>query len=110
MEEFISLREMQLEVDKWVSQFNPSYWPPLSIMAQLTEETGELARNLNNLYGGRVKKEADQVKHIGAEICDIMFALICLANSHNIDLNKSWKEAIPIRCNRDKDRFNRKII
>jgi NTP pyrophosphatase (non-canonical NTP hydrolase) len=109
MGEFISLREMQLEVDNWISQFTPSYWTPLSIMAQVAEETGELARNLNNLYGGRVKKEADSVKNISAEICDIIFTLICLANSHNIDLDKSWKETISERCKRDENRFQRKI-
>ena len=108
MSDFISLRNMQLEVDTWIQQFTPSYWPPLSIMAQITEETGELARNLNNMYGGRVKKDADELKHLSEEIADIMFALICLANSHNIDLNKSWKETISKRCNRDKDRYERK--
>lgn len=109
MSDFISLRDMQLEVDKWVNQFTPAYFPPLSIMAQISEETGELARNLNNMYGGRVKKEADQEKKIGEEICDIMFALMCLANSHNIDLDKSWKETISARCNRDKDRYEKVI-
>src|SRR4030042_178537 len=108
MSEFISLRDMQLEVDNWISQFTPAYWPPLSIMAQISEETGELARNLNNMYGGRVKKEADATKHISEEICDIIFALICLANSHNIDLDKSWKETISVRCKRDENRYKKK--
>ncbi len=105
---FITLREMQLEVDSWVQQFDPGYWPPLSIMAQITEEAGEIARNLNNMYGGRVKKDADEVKHLSEEVCDIMFALVCLANSHNIDLDKSWKETISERCRRDDNRFERK--
>ena len=99
---------MQIQVDNWIQQFNPAYWPPLSIMAQITEETGELARNLNNVYGGRVKKEADQTKKIGEEIVDIMFTLICLANSHNIDLDQEWKDTISKRCNRDKDRYEKK--
>ena len=107
MSDFISLRDMQLEVDKWINQFTSNYWPPLSIMAQISEETGELARNLNNMYGGRVKKEADQEKKVGSEICDIIFALICLANSHNIDLNHAWKETISARCKRDENRFER---
>jgi NTP pyrophosphatase (non-canonical NTP hydrolase) len=107
MSDFISLRDMQLEVDKWVHQFTPPYFPPLSIMAQISEESGELARNLNNMYGGRVKKEADQEKKISEEICDIIFALICLANSHNIDLDKSWKETISARCKRDENRYEK---
>jgi len=107
--DFISLREMQIEVDNWVQQFDPAYWPPLSIMAQISEETGELARNLNNMYGGRVKKQADSIKDLGEEICDIMFALICLANSHNIDLDKVWKETISRRCKRDENRYKKKF-
>ncbi len=108
MGDFINLREMQIMVDDWVSQFDPAYWPPLSMLAQLSEEVGELARNLNNQYGGRVKKDADNIKGMSEEICDIIFALVCLANSHNIDLDKAWKETISKRCNRDKDRYERK--
>ncbi len=106
--DFLTLRDIQLEVDNWIQQFDPAYWPPLSIMAQITEEAGELARNLNNMYGGRVKKDADATKHLSEEICDIMFALVCLANSHNIDLDKSWKEVISKRCQRDINRFEKK--
>ena len=109
MSEFITLRDIQLEVDEWVQQFNPTYFPPLSILAQLCEETGELAMNLNNMYGARVKKDADKSKEIGEEICDIMFALVCLANSHSIDLDRAWKNTISARCHRDKDRYDRKL-
>ena len=100
--------DMQLEVDNWIQQFDPAYFPPLSILAQISEETGELARELNNMYGGRVKKEADQTKKVSAEICDIMFALVCLANSHNINLDQAWKETISTRCTRDENRYERK--
>ena len=108
MSDHITLREMQLEVDNWVQQFTPAYWPPLSMLAQISEEVGELARNLNNQYGGRVKKDADNIKGVREEICDIMFGLICLANSHNIDLNQAWKDTISKRCNRDSNRYEKK--
>ncbi len=104
----MTLKEMQKQVDDWVQQFDPAYWPPLSIMAQISEETGEIARLLNNQYGGRIKKSADPESEIGAEICDLMFALICLANSHNIDLDEMWNTKIKERFERDKDRFERK--
>ena len=108
MADFITLREMQVMVDDWVSQFDPAHWPPLSMLAQVTEEVGELARNLNNEYGGRVKKDADNIKGMKEEICDIMFGLICLANAHNLDLDKAWKDTISKRCNRDKNRYEKK--
>tara|TARA_Y100000310_G_C20081741_1_gene534169 strand:- start:70 stop:408 length:339 start_codon:yes stop_codon:yes gene_type:complete len=100
--------DMQKQVDEWVSQYDPAYWPPLSIIAQLSEETGELARAINNEYGGRVKKAADPKTEIGSEICDIMFALICMANSHNINLSEMWNKTIGARCERDKDRYEKK--
>ena len=103
-EDYLTLREIQLIVDEWIVE-NKGYFKPLSIMAQITEEAGELARILNNLYGDRVKKLADPKKEIGSEISDLMFALVCLANSHNIDLDKLWKETISKRCERDKDRY-----
>jgi NTP pyrophosphatase (non-canonical NTP hydrolase) len=78
------------------------------MLAQISEEVGELARNLNTQYGGRVKKSTDNIKGVKEEICDIMFGLICLANSHNIDLYLAWRDTISRRCNRDKDRYERK--
>lgn len=104
MNDLLTLRKIQIEVDEWIQE-NGGYFKPLSIMAQISEESGELARTLNNLYGDRVKKMEDPDKEIGKEICDLMFALICLANSHNIDLDKFWKETISARCERDKNRY-----
>jgi NTP pyrophosphatase (non-canonical NTP hydrolase) len=104
MSDHLTLREIQVKVDEWISE-NGGYFSPLSIMAQVSEESGELARILNNLYGDRVKKLQDPEKEIGKEICDLIFALICLANSNNIDLDKEWKETISARCERDKERY-----
>lgn len=99
-----TIKDLQKEVDNWIQE-NGGYFKPLSINAQITEEHGELSRILNNLYGGRVKKLEDPEGEIGSEICDMMFALVCLANSHNIDLEQAWKQTISTRCERDKDRY-----
>ena len=103
----LTLREIQLKVDGWVSQYKVGYFKPLSIMAQISEETGELARSLNNIYGDRVKKPADPKEEISSEICDIMFALVCLANSHSIDLDQAWKQVISKRNKRDENRYEK---
>lgn len=58
--------------------------------------------------GGRVKKIEDPERQIGEEIGDLTFALICLANSHNIDLEQAWRETISRRCKRDENRYERK--
>ena len=104
----MTLRDMQKDVDGWAQQFKDPYWPPLSILARATEELGELATELNDRYGGRVKKPTDDTKDIGAEVCDIFFALICLANSQNIDLDAAWRKTIDKCYGRDNNRYERK--
>lgn len=105
----MSFKEKQKKVDDWVSKYEKPYFSPLSILAQINEETGELARILNDTYGDRVSKPSDPKSGIEAEICDILFALICLANSHNIDLDKAWDKTIGKRCKRDENRYKKKI-
>lgn len=102
------LKEIQKQVDDWVKQYKNPYWSSLSILARITEELGELAQELNDRYGGRVKKSGEDTKEIGDEICDVLFALVCLANSHKINLDKSWKRTIDKCYSRDKDRYDRK--
>jgi len=32
-----TLKQVQREVDEWISQFEEGYWPPLSMLASLVE-------------------------------------------------------------------------
>lgn len=41
-----SLYSMQQEVDEYIQQFKVGYFSPLAQMARLTEEVGELAREV----------------------------------------------------------------
>lgn len=101
-------KEIQKDVDDWAQQFKDPYWPPLSMLARVSEEVGELSRELNDRYGGRVKKSGEDTEDIGDEINDIIFALICLANSHKIDLDESWQRIMDKCYKRDNQRFERK--
>jgi len=67
------------------------YYKPLEILAQMVEEVGELSRELNNRYGPRIKKSPKDTADISSEMADILFAVVCLANSHNINLDEAWK-------------------
>jgi NTP pyrophosphatase (non-canonical NTP hydrolase) len=42
-----TIKEYQKALDDSVQNLEKPYWSPLSIMARLTEETGEVARILN---------------------------------------------------------------
>jgi NTP pyrophosphatase (non-canonical NTP hydrolase) len=104
----MALKELQEDVDEWISQFTPKYWGPHEILARLMEESGELAREINHLYGPKKKKNSEETKEMGDEIADIIFTLVCLANSKRIDLDKAWGNMMTKYSNRDKDRFNKK--
>lgn len=104
----MSLKDCQNDVEEWTSQFKIQYWKPLSILARITEEVGELSQELNDRYGDRVKKKGENYEDVGVEICDIIFALLCLANSHKINLDESWQKVMDKCYGRDKDRFEKK--
>jgi NTP pyrophosphatase (non-canonical NTP hydrolase) len=104
----MSLKDLQADVDKWTSQFTPQYWAPHEILARLIEETGELAREINHLYGPKKKKISEETRELADEISDIFFTLGCLANSKGIDLDDAWKRMIEKYTLRDNERFSKK--
>lgn len=105
----MSLKEIQKEVDLWTGQYTPQYWPPHEIMARLAEETGELAREINHLYGHKKKKHDEDENSMAQELVDILFTVVCMANSHEIDLTTEWNYMVQTKLyGRDKDRYQRK--
>ncbi len=103
-----SLHEIQEEIDKWVSQYKVGYFSQFEIMTRLSEEVGELAREINHKYGPKKKKTANEGSDIEEEIGDIIFTLACLANKEKIDLDNCFKKAMDKCYHRDKDRFEKK--
>ena len=83
------MEEMQKEVDDYISQFKEGYFSPLAMMARLSEELGELAREVNHYYGEKPKKDTEKKKTVEEEMGDILFVLICFANSLNINLSEA---------------------
>lgn len=104
----MSLKEIQKQVDEWISQYKIGYFEPLANMARITEEVGELAREINHIYGPKKKKSCEEKKELGNEIADTIFALVCLANSQNIDLDKSFENTMNKCYGRDSDRWEKK--
>lgn len=102
------VRDMQTHVDNWIGQFEEGYWPPLANLARLTEEVGELARELNHRFGPKHKKPDEEAATVGEEIGDCLFVLVCLANSLNIDLEETFAATMEKYKQRDSDRWKRK--
>jgi NTP pyrophosphatase (non-canonical NTP hydrolase) len=101
------MSEMQAEVDAYISQFKEGYFSPLALMARLTEELGELAREINHYYGEKPKKTTEKEYTVEEELGDLLFVIICLANSLNIDLTDSFDRIMHKFNTRDKDRWTR---
>lgn len=104
----MALNEYQQQVDTWAQQFDPSYFPPLAMMARLTEETGEVAREINHLYGPKQRKPSEEEGNLGEELSDVIFTICCIANSEGIDLDKEFRGVMEKCLRRDNDRFKRK--
>ncbi|UCZ54801.1 nucleotide pyrophosphohydrolase [Bacillus shivajii] len=102
-----SMKEMQQEVDEYISQFKEGYFSPLAMMARLTEEMGELAREVNHYYGEKPKKDNEENKSMEQELGDILFVLVCLANSLNINMEEAFDLVMNKFNTRDKDRWTR---
>ncbi|MFA5926644.1 MAG: nucleotide pyrophosphohydrolase [Patescibacteria group bacterium] len=100
----------QEEVDKWAGQFKTPYWQPLEILARLSEENGELAREINHRFGPKKKKPSEDIGEVSDEIGDMIFTLICLANSLKIDLDESMTGVMNKCWGRDNDRYERKKV
>ena len=84
-----TIKDLQAEVDIYISQFKEGYFSPLAMLARMTEELGELAREINHYYGEKPKKTSEAEKTIEEELGDLLFVIICFANSLNIDLEKA---------------------
>ncbi|MDW4402352.1 nucleotide pyrophosphohydrolase [Staphylococcus saprophyticus] len=103
-----SMKEMQTEVDDYIGQFKTGYFSPLANLARLTEEVGELSREINHVYDEKKKKASEDDNTIKAELGDNLFVLMCIANSLDIDLTESFDETMEKFNTRDKNRFERK--
>ena len=101
----MNINSIQQEVDNWISQFEEGYWEPSNQMVKLIEEVGELAREINHVYGQKPKKPEEPLGNIALELGDILFVIVCLANSLNINLEEAFKLVMEKYKTRDKDRW-----
>ncbi|HEU4473197.1 MAG TPA: nucleotide pyrophosphohydrolase [Gemmatimonadales bacterium] len=104
----MSLSESQRRVHEWISRFEEGYFHPLTNLARLTEEVGELAREINHRFGQKTKKKGEAEGDLAMEMADILFVLICIANREGIDLQEAFDRMMEKVEHRDKDRWTLK--
>jgi NTP pyrophosphatase (non-canonical NTP hydrolase) len=105
-----TLGDMQRRVDTWVDQFEEGYFHPLTNLARLTEEVGELAREINHRFGQKTKKPEEADGDLAMEMADILFVLICMANREGIDLQEAFDRMMEKVEVRDETRWTRKSV
>jgi NTP pyrophosphatase (non-canonical NTP hydrolase) len=104
----MSLGEAQRRVDAWVGQYEEGYFHPLTNIARLSEEVGELAREVNHRFGQKTKKPDEPEGDMAMEMADILFVLICMANREGIDLQAAFDRMMAKVERRDGERWTKK--
>lgn len=101
----ITLTKMQETVDAWIKAHG-GYFSPLTNMAVLTEELGELARVMARTYGDQVAKPGDE-RDISEEIADILWVLTAIANQTGTRLPEAFEATLSKKTTRDSERFSK---
>src|SRR4051812_28135214 len=104
----MSLSDAQRRVDGWIAQFEEGYFHPLTNLARLTEEVGELAREVNHRFGQKTKKLDEAEGDLAMEMADILFVIICMANREGIDLQDAFNRMMEKVERRDAERWTRR--
>ena len=99
----ITIREAQELVDNWIKTIGVRYFSPLTNMAILAEETGEVARIMARLHGDQSFKEGE-TPNLADELADLLWVTIAIANQEGIDLTEALQRNIEKKTSRDKNR------
>lgn len=103
-----TLSALQSQVDEYINGFEEGYFPPMELLARLTEELGELSREVQHVYGMKKKKSTEAVRSLEEETGDLLFVLVCFANAQGISLEKALTEVLNKYKIRDVDRWTKK--
>lgn len=104
----MSLSDAQQRVARWVGRFEEGYFDPLTNLARLAEEVGELAREVNHRFGQKTKKPEEPDGDLALEMADILFVLICMANREGIVLDDAFDRMMAKVETRDRGRWTPK--
>ena len=114
----MTIKEYQQAVDQWIKQHGVRYFSPLTNMAILTEETGEVARIMARFAGEQSWSARDKEKFgineanesekgkqlLADELSDVIWVVSCIANYYHIDLQDALNANLDKKTKRDKQR------
>lgn len=103
----MTIKEAQQLVDKWIKGTSVGYFEPVTNIAVLAEEVGELAHVVLRRYGRQRPKPGDATDDdtIAGELADVLWVTLALANQMGIDLTDALRNGHAKRSSRDANRF-----
>lgn len=99
----ITLARMQQLVDRWITTTGVRYFSPLTNMAILAEETGEVARIMARQHGDQSWKPGER-HDLADELADMLWVIAAIANQEGIDLDRAFMNNLDKKNIRDKER------
>lgn len=99
----MTLNELQHTVHQWITTIGVRYFSPLTNMAILTEETGEVARIMARKHGDQSFKPGEN-PDLADELADLLWVVAAIANQEGIDLNEAIANNIRKKSIRDAQR------
>lgn len=102
----ISVREFQTIVDRWITSVGHGYYSPLTNMAILSEEVGEVARIMAREYGEQSWREGAPRPNLADELADVVWVVAALANQTGVDLAAAIGRNIEKKTRRDAARHS----
>lgn len=106
MDSKLTLTHAQTLVDEWIQTYGVRYFSPLTNMAILTEEVGEVARLMARQYGDQSFKRSDEAHNLADELADVLWVLLCIANQTGVSLEEAFLRNLEKKTLRDKDRHH----
>jgi len=103
----LTFEDARQRVDAYISQFEEGYFPPLLMLARLTEETGEIARVIAHGHG-KTPKPGEDVGDLELELADLLFVMLCMANERGVSLERGFARMMEKVETRDAARWTRK--
>lgn len=99
----MTIEQLQRTVDQWITTIGVRYFSPLTNMAVLAEETGEVARIMARRYGDQSAKPGNNMD-LADELADLLWVVAAIANQTGVNLTEAIANNIHKKNIRDIDR------
>ena len=100
----ITIAGLQTTVDSWIRSVGVRYFSPLTNMAQLAEEVGEVARIMARDYGDQSWREGARRPQLADELADVLWVVAAIANQTGVDLTEALMNNLRKKNIRDIER------